>query len=63
MKSFEKLHPLLKSFVEKGPAGCACAVTYQGKTVLKITLAMPTLKPKNQFYRIPFIEFIQTPKW
>jgi CubicO group peptidase (beta-lactamase class C family) len=35
LKSFEKLHPLLKSFVEKGPAGCACAVTYQGKTVFE----------------------------
>lgn len=32
MKSLEKLHPLLKSFVEKGPAGCACSVTYQGET-------------------------------
>jgi CubicO group peptidase (beta-lactamase class C family) len=35
LKSFEKLHPLLKSFVEKDPAGCACAVTYQGKTVFE----------------------------
>jgi CubicO group peptidase (beta-lactamase class C family) len=32
MKSLEKLHPLLKSFVDKGPAGCACSVTYQGET-------------------------------
>ncbi len=35
LKSFEKLHPLLKSFVENGPAGCACSVTYQGKTVFE----------------------------
>ncbi len=35
LKSFEKLHPLLKSFVEKGPAGCACSVTYQGQTVFE----------------------------
>ncbi|WHY02620.1 serine hydrolase domain-containing protein [Neobacillus sp. DY30] len=35
MKSFEKLHPLLKNFVEKGPAGCACFVTHQGKTVFE----------------------------
>lgn len=32
MESLQKLHPLLKSFVEKGPAGCACSVTYQGET-------------------------------
>jgi CubicO group peptidase (beta-lactamase class C family) len=32
MRSLEKLHPLLKSFVEKGPAGCSCSVTYQGET-------------------------------
>jgi CubicO group peptidase (beta-lactamase class C family) len=32
MRSLEKLHPLLESFVEKGPAGCACSVTYQGET-------------------------------
>jgi CubicO group peptidase (beta-lactamase class C family) len=35
LKSIDKLHPLLKSFVEKGPAGCACSVTYQGKTVFE----------------------------
>jgi CubicO group peptidase (beta-lactamase class C family) len=29
------LRPLLRSFVEKGPAGCACAVTYKGERVFE----------------------------
>ncbi|MFB3160007.1 serine hydrolase domain-containing protein [Neobacillus sp. 179-J 1A1 HS] len=57
MKSFEKLHPLLKSFVEKGPAGCACAVNYQGKTVFEDYIGyadLETEKPilSDTIYRI-----------
>lgn len=35
LKSLHKLRPLLKSFVEKGPAGCACSVMHEGKTVFE----------------------------
>ncbi|MDM5327760.1 serine hydrolase domain-containing protein [Neobacillus sp. CF12] len=57
MKSFEKLHPLLKSFVEKGPAGCACSVTHQGKTVFEDYFGyadLETEKPilRDTIYRI-----------
>jgi CubicO group peptidase (beta-lactamase class C family) len=31
MSQFEKLTPLLKGFVEKGPSGCACSVTHKGE--------------------------------
>ncbi|MFC4320459.1 serine hydrolase domain-containing protein [Litchfieldia salsa] len=31
----QRLHPLLKSFVEKGPAGCSLAVMHQGKLVFE----------------------------
>lgn len=57
MQSFNKLHPLLKSFVEKGPAGCACSVTYQGKTVFEDYIGyadLETEKPilPDTIYRI-----------
>ncbi len=32
MNRFARLTPLLKSFVEKGPSGCACSVVHKGKT-------------------------------
>ena len=32
MSRFAGLTPLLKSFVEKGPSGCACSVVYRGNT-------------------------------
>ncbi|WP_026672608.1 serine hydrolase domain-containing protein [Alkalihalobacterium bogoriense] len=35
MESLQKLHPLLKTFVENGPAGNSLAVMHQGKTVFK----------------------------
>jgi CubicO group peptidase (beta-lactamase class C family) len=47
LKSFEKLHPLLKSFVEKGPAGCACSVTYQGKTAFEDYIGYADLETKK----------------
>lgn len=31
MNQFERLTPLLRSFVEKGPAGCACSVYHKGE--------------------------------
>lgn len=33
MNQFEKLTPLLKSFTDKGPAGCSCSVSLNGKRV------------------------------
>ena len=33
MKNLQRLHPLLESFVRKGPAGCALQVVHQGTTV------------------------------
>jgi CubicO group peptidase (beta-lactamase class C family) len=35
MELFQRLHPLLKSFVEKGPSGCSLAVMHQGKKVFE----------------------------
>ncbi|MBD8069821.1 serine hydrolase domain-containing protein [Bacillus sp. PS06] len=35
MEGLDKLRPLLRSFVEKGPAGCTLSVTHQGKTVFE----------------------------
>jgi CubicO group peptidase (beta-lactamase class C family) len=35
MDSLKNLTPLLKRFVEKGPAGCAVSVMHQGKTVFE----------------------------
>jgi CubicO group peptidase (beta-lactamase class C family) len=35
MKSFQNLSPLLKSFVERGPVGCACSVMHHGEKVFE----------------------------
>jgi CubicO group peptidase (beta-lactamase class C family) len=35
LEALHHLRPLLKSFVEKGPAGCSCSVTQNGKTVFE----------------------------
>ncbi|WP_066337993.1 serine hydrolase domain-containing protein [Metabacillus litoralis] len=53
----KKLKPMLKDFVEKGPAGCACSVTHQGKTVFEDYVGMADIesqKPitEDTIYRI-----------
>ncbi|WP_342041635.1 serine hydrolase domain-containing protein [Bacillus sp. OTU2372] len=35
MLSYQNLQPLLKSFVEKGPVGCSCAVMHEGEKVFE----------------------------
>ncbi|QAA34437.1 serine hydrolase domain-containing protein [Clostridium manihotivorum] len=35
MNQFERLTPLLKSFVEKGPAGCSCSVSRNGEELYR----------------------------
>jgi CubicO group peptidase (beta-lactamase class C family) len=35
MEALQHLRPLLRSFVEKGPAGCSCSVTRNGETVFE----------------------------
>ncbi|WP_370875952.1 serine hydrolase domain-containing protein [Evansella vedderi] len=35
MEGLHKLRPLLRSFVEKGPAGCSLSVTYHGEKVFE----------------------------
>ncbi|MFS0637836.1 serine hydrolase domain-containing protein [Mesobacillus foraminis] len=57
MELTHKLRPLLKSFVEKGPAGCACSVFHQGKQVFEDYIGyadLETEKPISQdtIYRI-----------
>lgn len=47
MKSFDNLRPLLKSFVEKGPVGCACSVMHQGETVFEEYLGYADVETKK----------------
>lgn len=53
----ERLTPLLKSVLEKGPAGCACTVVRRGEVVYQQTLGYADLETKkeitpNTIYRI-----------
>ncbi|OCT13530.1 serine hydrolase [Paenibacillus pectinilyticus] len=53
----ERLTPLLKSVMEKGPAGCACTVVRRGEVVYQETLGYADLEKKkeitpNTIYRI-----------
>ena len=48
MKSLYKLSPLLKSFVEKGPAGCACSVIHRGETVFEEYVGLADRKTKRE---------------
>ncbi|MBD0382872.1 serine hydrolase domain-containing protein [Paenibacillus sedimenti] len=53
----ERLTPLLKSFMEKGPAGCACTVVRRGEVIYQETLGYADLEKKkeigpNTIYRI-----------
>jgi len=41
MERFHRLNTLLKGFVEKGPAGCACSVTQNGETLYEECFGPP----------------------
>jgi hypothetical protein len=62
LKSFEKLHPLLKSFVEKGPAYVP-PVTYQGKTVFEDYIGYANLETEKPILPDAIYRFFQTPNW
>lgn len=47
MKTFHHLHPLLKSFIEKGPAGCACSVYHQNEQVFEDYVGYADLETKK----------------
>ena len=48
MGQFDRLTPLLKSFVEKGPAGCACAVMHKGEIVYEGYFGYADLETKRE---------------
>jgi CubicO group peptidase (beta-lactamase class C family) len=57
MKRFERLTPLLKSFLEKGPVGCACTVVRNGEVLYEESfgyadLANNTKLAADTIYRI-----------
>jgi CubicO group peptidase (beta-lactamase class C family) len=43
----ERLTPLLKSIMEKGPTGCACTVVQRGEVIYKETLGYADLEKKK----------------
>ncbi|PLS08610.1 serine hydrolase domain-containing protein [Neobacillus cucumis] len=47
MKSIQHLKPLLNSFVEKAPAGCACAVYHQNERVFEDYVGYADLETKK----------------
>lgn len=47
MGMFDNLNPLLKSFVERGPAGCACSVTRRGETLYEGYFGYADLEKKT----------------
>ncbi|MGM0878061.1 MAG: serine hydrolase domain-containing protein [Bacillota bacterium] len=48
MNSLHKnLKPLLRNFVENGPAGCACSVTHQGETVFEDFVGVEDLETQK----------------
>jgi len=47
MKQIEQLRPLLKSFIEKGPAGCACSVYHQNEQVFEDYVGYADLETKK----------------
>lgn len=57
MSRFALLTPLLKSFVEKGPSGCACSVVHRGNTEYEEYFGLADLETNtpvtaNTLYRI-----------
>ncbi len=47
MNRFSGLTPLLKSFVEKGPSGCACSVVYKGNPEYSEYFGLADLETKS----------------
>jgi CubicO group peptidase (beta-lactamase class C family) len=47
MQSIQSLQPLLKSFLEKGPAGCACSVYHQNEQVFADYVGYSDLETKK----------------
>ncbi|HEY5561551.1 MAG TPA: serine hydrolase domain-containing protein [Clostridiaceae bacterium] len=47
MNRFDKLNPLLKSFVENGTPGCACSVTHKGETLYQECFGYSDLETKT----------------
>ncbi|MEH7098156.1 serine hydrolase domain-containing protein [Neobacillus vireti] len=47
MKTIPHLQPLLRSFVEKGPVGCACAVFHQNEQVFEDYVGYADLETKK----------------
>lgn len=47
MNRFARLTPLLKSFVEKGPSGCACSVDYKGNQEYEEYFGLADLETKT----------------
>lgn len=43
----ERLTPLLKSMIEKGPAGCACTVVHRGEVIYQETLGYADVEQKK----------------
>jgi CubicO group peptidase (beta-lactamase class C family) len=48
MNRFQRLTPLLKSFMEKGPAGCACTVVRSGEVLYQESLGYSDLEKKKK---------------
>ncbi|MEW9052932.1 MAG: serine hydrolase domain-containing protein [Neobacillus sp.] len=47
MNHLQKLNPLLKGFIEKGPAGCALSVNYQGEIRFENYVGLADLKTEK----------------
>jgi CubicO group peptidase (beta-lactamase class C family) len=47
MEALHYLRPLLRSFVEKGPAGCSCSVTRKGETIFEDYVGFADLDTKK----------------
>ncbi|MDM5327480.1 serine hydrolase domain-containing protein [Neobacillus sp. CF12] len=47
MEALHNLRQLLRSFVEKGPAGCSCSVTRNGETVFEDYVGFADIDTKN----------------
>jgi CubicO group peptidase (beta-lactamase class C family) len=65
MVTMNRLTPLLKSFVEKGPAGCACKVVQRGETLYEECFGSADLERKqpitlDTIYRIHSLSKVVT---
>lgn len=51
MEGLHRLHPLLRSFVANGPAGCALSVTHHGETVFEDYAGLADIETKKDVSR------------